>query len=132
MYDAFISYSHIDAAWVRKLAERLSSLGFSIFLDELEVHPGDVLVHALEDGVSQSASGLLVFSATTMSRPWVREEYAALLSRAVSNKLRFIPILYGDVELPPFAANRVYLDFRNLSGPDFEERVLQLERAIRR
>jgi hypothetical protein len=48
-------------------------------------------------------------SASALERPWVREEYAAMLTRAVAGKQRLIPVLIGEVELPPFPASRACL-----------------------
>jgi TIR domain len=43
--DAFVSYGHPDADWVRILAGNLYQSGLELFFDEWEIGPGDVLVH---------------------------------------------------------------------------------------
>ena len=130
-FDAFISYSHEDDAWVLTLAENLHRAGIEVFLDEWEIGAGDVLVHQLERGLRESKNGVLVVSPSSVARPWVQEEYAAMVTRAVAGSQRLIPVLLGDVVLPPFAASRVWIDFRRVDGAEYERRVRQLVAALR-
>ena len=113
-WDVFVSYGHEDAGWVRVLAGNLHRAGFEVFLDEWELVGGDRVTERLEDGIRDSANGVLVVSPDSLSRPWVREEYEALLRQAVQDpgRRRLIPVLYADAELPVFLANRLWVDFR--------------------
>jgi hypothetical protein len=40
-------------------------------------------------------------------------------------------VLYGDVAIPPFAAARRWVDFRNAVGDVFDEKITGLADAIR-
>ena len=131
MFDVFISYGHQDQDWVRTLAENLYRAGLEVFYDEWEIAPGDVLVHRLDEGIRTSRSGILVISSASLSRPWVMEEYGAMLTRAVAGQQRLIPVLLGEAELPPFLAARVWVDFRHADGPEYDRRVSQLVAALR-
>src|SRR5437660_3592161 len=131
MFDVFISYGHQDQAWVRTLAENLYRAGLEVFYDEWEIGPGDVLVHRLDEGIRTSRSGMLVVSPASLARPWVMEEYAAMLTWAVAGQQRLIPVLLGEGELPPFLASRVWVDFRHADGPEYDRRVSQLVTALR-
>jgi tetratricopeptide (TPR) repeat protein len=131
MFDVFISYGHQDQAWVRTLAENLYRAGQEVFYDEWEIDPGDVLVHRLDEGIRTSRNGILVVSPASLSRPWVAEEYAAMLTRTVAGQQRLIPVLLGEAELPPFLAARVWVDFRHADGPEYDRRVSQLVAALR-
>ena len=129
--DAFISYAHVDQEWVRVLAENLHQSGVDLFYDEWEIGAGDVLVHKLDQGILNTRNGVIVVSPTALSRPWVQEEYAAMMTRAVAGKQRVIPVLLKDAEMPPFLAARVYVDFRNADGPVYRQRVEELVRALK-
>src|SRR3954453_20657761 len=94
-WDVFVSYGHDDAAWVRVLAGNLHRAGFDVFLDEWELVGGDRFAGWLEEGIRGSASGVLVVSPHALSRPWVREEYEALLRHAVEQGRQLIPVLYA-------------------------------------
>jgi hypothetical protein len=82
----FYSYAHADADWVRVLAENLHQQGLQVFFDKWEIGPGDVLVHRLDKGILNSRNGIFVVSPDSLSRPWVAEEYTAMITRAVAAK----------------------------------------------
>jgi TIR domain len=130
-FDVFISYSHDDASWVHGLAGDLHQAGLDVFLDEWEIGAGDVVVHQLERGLLHSRNGVLVVSPASVQRPWVQQEYAVMVDRAVANKQRLIPVLLGDVEVPPFAAIRLWIDFRGVDDSEYERRVQRLVAALR-
>ncbi|HXM56110.1 MAG TPA: toll/interleukin-1 receptor domain-containing protein, partial [Candidatus Dormibacteraeota bacterium] len=111
-FDVFVSYAHTDGAWVRTLAENLERAGLHVFFDEWEIGPGDVVVHRLDEALRITRNGIVVVSPASMVSPWVAEEYAAMVARAVSEGLRLVPVLLGDAEMPPLLANRRWVDFR--------------------
>jgi hypothetical protein len=130
-FDVFISYGHQDQAWVHTLAENLHRAGLDVFLDKWEIAPGDVVVHELERGLLSARNGVLVVSPASVARPWVQQEYAVMVARAVEGTQRLIPVLLGDVAVPPFAATRLWVDFRGVDGPEYERRVGELVAALR-
>ena len=133
-WDVFVSYGHGDAEWVRVLAGNLHRAGFAVFLDEWELIGGDQVTGRLEDAIRATANGVLVVSPHALSRPWVREEYEALLRQAVEDpdRRRLVPVLYADAELPPFAASRLWVDFRGpaTTGPQYDAKVRELVRYL--
>src|SRR5271166_2573298 len=133
-WDVFVSYGHGDAGWVRVLAANLHRAGFDVFLDEWELAGGDRVTGRLEEGIRGSANGVLVVSPHSLLRPWVREEYEALLRQAVQEpeRRRLIPVLYADAELPVFLANRLWVDFRGAAGtgPVYQTRLDDLVRYL--
>ena len=62
VYDVFVSYSHDDFNWASRFAHRLEDEGLRVARDEVVLKPGDVLVHAIEQAIRDSAHGILVFS----------------------------------------------------------------------
>ena len=127
----FISYAHEDADWVRVLAQRLEGSGVGVYFDEWDLRPGAVVVHELGEAIRRSGTAIQVLSPASVAKPWVREEFAALLHESIERGLRFIPVLHGDVEVPPFAASRVWLDFRAASAREYDDKVAELVRAVR-
>ena len=130
--DVFISYAHADGDWVRTLAENLYQSGLEVFFDEWEMGPGDVLVHKIDQGILTSRNGVLVVSPTSLSRPWVQNEYAAMMNRVIEGKQqKLVPVLLKDAEMPPLLAARLWVDFRTADGPDYTKRVLELVDALK-
>ncbi len=115
---------------MRVLAENLHQSGLNVFFDEWEIAPGDVLAHKLDEGIRNSRNGVLVVSQTAFERPWVKEEYAAMMTRAVAGQQRLIPVLIEDAEMPPLLASRVWVDFRNADGPVYRTRLQELIKAL--
>lgn len=131
-FDVFLSYSRRDAGeWARVLAENLERLGVRVWWDGWEVRPGDVLVHELDRGLQDSLNGILVVSPAALESDWVRQEYAALMQRAIEGRRRIVPVLYADGPLPPLLASRVWVDFRGADGPEYEARVRELADLLR-
>ncbi|WP_436740242.1 toll/interleukin-1 receptor domain-containing protein [Streptomyces sp. BBFR102] len=129
--DVFLSYAHEDAAWVRRLAGGLSRRGLRVFFDEWDVLPGDVVVHRTDAAIGDAACAVVVLSPASAVSPRALEEYAALATAGATRDLRFIPVLIGDAALPPFAANRVWRDFTNVDGWEYEAKVEELSTVIR-
>jgi tetratricopeptide (TPR) repeat protein len=116
VFDVFVSYGHTDAVWVTALAENLEAEGLRVFLDDWEIVAGDRWVARLEAGIASSGAGLVVCSAASLSRPWVRAEYEALLVRSETDGLRLVPVLVERVDLPAFLGTRDYVDFSRVDG----------------
>jgi TIR domain-containing protein len=131
VYDVFVSYSHSDLDWVTEFAARLESAGLRVARDEVFLRPGDVLVHAIEQAIRDSAHGVLVFSRASVASGWVQQEYAALMQRSIEGGQRFIPVVIDDVELPGFAATRYYADFRHVSAEDSDRLTSKIIEALR-
>jgi len=129
-YDVFISYAAVDSDWAERLAGRLRGQGLSVFLAAW-IAPGLVVLLEQEKALLRSAHGVLVFSQGSMAEPAIADEYAVLLGHARSSGGRFIPVVIDDVALPPFAAIRQPVSFRNASGRDYEDQLAALMRAVR-
>jgi hypothetical protein len=54
-----------------------------------------------------------------------------MITRAVAAKQRLIPVLLKDAELPPLLASRVYVDFRQVDGPLYDQRLKELVAALK-
>ncbi len=49
-----------------------------------------------------------------------------MMTRAVEGKLRLIPVLLADADMPPLLASRVWVDLRSADGPEYEKAVRKL------
>ncbi|MFB6938951.1 tetratricopeptide repeat protein [Streptomyces chartreusis] len=131
-FDAFVSYAHEDKPWATILAENLHGLDLDVWLDQWEVAGGDLVASRLQDGLARARTVVAVVSQRWMDSGWCGEEFAAAVTAAVEQGQRLIPVLLGEVALPPFLASRLHVDFRHVASPQqYEALVNQLERAIR-
>lgn len=132
-WDVFVSYAHADREQVLPLALALHQRHFRVFFDEWEVSPGQVAVRRIEAGVEGSTHGILALSPRTMDQPWVQQEYAALLEKAVTQDRLLIPVLVGagDTRLPAFLRTRPPVDLRGLTHEALRDRIDVVARALR-
>lgn len=130
-YDAFVASAPEDGRWTRQLAARLKALNLDVFLDEMHIAPGEVVIHRVEDVLLSSATAILVCSRASLRNAQVRDEYAAMVTRAGDGLQRLIPVVLHDVVIPPLVASRGVIDFRDAeSGPLYEAKVVELAIAI--
>ena len=119
---AFVSYSRTDTDFVLRLCQDLRAAGASIWLDKLDIHPGEEWDQAIERGLSECGLMLVVLSPKSVTSQNVLDEIGYALSR----KKQIIPVLYQDCEVP-YRLNRLqYVDFRTA----YEERLKDLLLAI--
>ena len=90
----FISYSHDDAEWVGKFAEALRDQRIEVWLDTWQLHPGDSLLDALEEGLRGSDAIVAILSAANARRPNTLFE----LGVALGTGKRLIPIVPEDLD----------------------------------
>jgi hypothetical protein len=108
-YDAFLSYAADDEALAEKIARHLQDRGLRVFLAKW-IDLGLVRTVEQERALDSTRTGILLFSRTTMTRPEISDDYAAILQRIHNGGRRFIPVLAEPVELPPYARIRRPLD----------------------
>jgi len=119
-WHVFLSYRSVNRSWVLHLYDALRSVGFDVFLDQLEIAAGDSLVSRLNNALENSQTGVIVWSTRYEDSEWCRAEYESMeaLRRDKSRNFRFVVIKLKDAELPSLAAKDVYLDFSEYpSGP---------------
>ncbi|MGA5040291.1 tetratricopeptide repeat protein [Streptomyces capoamus] len=126
-----MSYAHEDRPWAKALAENLHRLGLDVWLDQWEVAGGDLVAARLQDGLAKAGAVVTVVSRHWMESGWCGEEFNSAVTAAVERRQRVIPVLLGEVALPPFLASRLRVDFRHVASPQqYEDLVGQVERAV--
>jgi hypothetical protein len=112
-WHTFISYRSVNRAWVLHLYDALEQAGFSVFLDQFELVPGEALTTSLQSALEQSASGFIVWSTENQDSAWCQAEYNAMhtLRHARDAAFRFVIVKLDHEELPLFARNTLYEDF---------------------
>lgn len=110
-YDIFLSHASPDKPWVRTLENELSKLGLRVFLDEKDIQPADNFVLRISDALRESRYLALVLSQSSVSRPWVIQEWTSYM--ACHGPLgRTIPLQLEEVEAPAILAATQAIDCR--------------------
>jgi hypothetical protein len=100
--DIFISYSRLDHDRVRPIADRLTSLGYTIWWDK-HLRAGEVFVDEIERQLDSARAVLTAWSHNARASTWVYAEASRGLD---ANK--FLQLRLDNVQLPlPFDALQV-------------------------
>jgi hypothetical protein len=122
--DVFISYSRLDHDRVKPIADRLTSLGYSIWWDK-HLRAGQVFVDEIERQLDASRAVLTAWSHNARNSTWVYAES----SRGLDAR-KFLQLKLDDVQPPlPFDA----LQMANMAGGRSEWGPLEdsLTRVVR-
>jgi len=102
------------------LYDVLAQDGYKVYIDQTALPAGTELITRLQEALQASQAGVLIWSAAASDSKWVSNEYQFLQQRAMSDpNFLFVPVRLDNSQLPPFAANRVFLDFSSYpDGPN--------------
>jgi hypothetical protein len=104
----FISYSRADKEFVLRMARDLKSAGAKVWLDQLDIEPGQRWARALQDAITNSPRFLVVLSPHSVDSTNVEDEVAF----ALEEHKAIIPVLYCDCKVPFQLRPFQYVDFR--------------------
>jgi hypothetical protein len=130
-YDAFITHAPADLAAAQRLLAELGHVGIRCCLSTWEKRRA----LEVEKAIEASRHGIVLMTGATMQEPWVQEEYAALLTKAVDQGRRLIPVLVGggrSFPMPPFLRTRHPADLRDADQSTYSDGVRSIARALRR
>ncbi len=129
--DAFLSFNSEAREVVKQIATRLIKAGLQVWFDEWQLIPGESVIPSIERGL-KAARTCAVFVGTDGQGPWQRKEVEAAIRSQIQNEdFRVIPVLLPDapkLELPPFLANNVWVEFTEGLG---DPAMWRLECGIR-
>jgi hypothetical protein len=125
-FDVFLCHNSRDKDEVKAIAVRLMERGVKPWLDEWELRPGFRWQPLLEEQIRQVKSAAVFVGADGVG-PWQSEEIGGFLSACVRRGIPVIPVVLPNApetpELPPFLAERTWVDFRK-SEPNPLDRLL--------
>lgn len=108
-----MSYSRRDSRFVRRLVERLRSVGVSTFYDEADIAVGESLVDALEQAVRRADYMLVVMSPDYFASTWATKELEIALNQEFEKgETRVLPLLYRDCDIPGLLQSKLWADVR--------------------
>lgn len=116
-YDVFISYSHVDRAWVEsELLPRLESAGLKVIIDYRDFEVGAPSLVNMERAVDTSRHTLIVLTPDWVQSEWT--EFESLLVTTVdpaARRRKLIPLLLKPCKPPSRIAILSYADFTDLT-----------------
>ena len=91
---AFVSYSRDDLDFVLRLCQDLRQAGAAIWLDKLDITPGEEWDLAVERGLAECGRMLVVLSPRSVASQNVLDE----VGFALTKKKVVVPVLFQDCE----------------------------------
>jgi TPR repeat protein len=119
---AFFSYSRDDSEFALRLAQELKAAGANVWIDQLDIEPGQEWDSAIEAAVTQSPRMLLILSPASVKSRNVRNE----ISFALDESKTIIPVLHLDCTVPLQLRRVQYIDLRT----DYSRGFAVLLRAL--
>ncbi len=105
---AFISYSREDSEFVLRMARDLKAAGADVWLDQLDIQPGQRWARALQDAITNSPRFLVILSPASVKSTNVEDE----VTFALEERKTIIPVMYCDCNVPFQLRSFQYADFR--------------------
>jgi hypothetical protein len=91
----FLSYSHVDRAWVDQFVRSLADRQIDVWYDFHDIKAGDRWQELVQDALRKSQVLVAVLSKNSINRPWMFFEIGA----AVADGKRVIPVLIEGVDV---------------------------------
>jgi len=122
---AFFSYSREDSEFALKLAEDLKAAGANVWLDQMDIEPGQRWARAVEQALTKCPRVLVILSPASVASTNVADEVAF----ALDEHKAVIPVLYRDCKIPFQLRPFQYVDFRKdyAQGLNVTLRTLSVE-----
>lgn len=127
---AFISHASEDKErFVIEFAKKLRAVGVDAWLDKWEMHPGDSLIDKIfEEGIKNGDFFIVILSANSVNKPWVREELNAAMVKKISKQLKIIPVVLDGVAVPECLSSTLYESIKDVN--DYEESFARIKNSI--
>jgi hypothetical protein len=126
----FLSHASEDKQrFVIPFATSLRGKGIDVWLDKWEILPGDSLVDKLfEEGLKQAGAVLIVISAVSVTKPWVRQELNTAIVNRITRQTKVIPIILDKLDKADIPEALRSLVWESI--PDLNNYGAQLDKVV--
>lgn len=112
MAKIFISHSSEDDGFAAQLADDLSLIGHTPWIDDNEIRPGDSIISRIERGLLEARYVIVVLSQAALKSRWVETEWKEKFWDTITDqRIKIIPVLKEQCEVPAFLRSFRPADF---------------------
>lgn len=110
----FLSHSSKNKVEIIRLAEDLRNAGVEVWIFEEHILPGDFIVKKLQEGLTKCDYLGIWLTNDSLESTWVETEWQNKLHEELEkNRVIVIPLLGGNVNIPPLLKDKRFVDFRD-------------------
>ena len=114
MDGVFVSYSHKDSEFVDRLIADLRYSDVPAIYDKWLLAVGDSIIEKISSAVTTSAYVIAILSPHSVESAWVKKELSlAMTGELHQNRVKVLPAMVVDCDLPPALSDKLYADFRH-------------------
>ncbi len=113
----FVSYSHKDAEFAKRLIADLSRAGHACWIDTVHIKSGDEWIQSISEGINNSYAFVSVVSVAANTSTWVRREFLW----AEHKKKLIIPVMAEPCDLEIYLMDRQILTLHDDYNAGLEE-----------
>ncbi len=125
----FISHTHADKLFVRRIGADLAALGARVWIDEAELNIGDSLIRKIASAIDEMEYLAVVLSPEAVVSSWVQQELEQAMSTQLEEKsVKTLPLLYRACDIPSYLRGKFYADFTEASR--YDESLTRVARTI--
>jgi hypothetical protein len=108
----FLSHSHEDKAFAKRLASDMQSAGLIVWVDEAEINIGESLLERIRVGIDNVDYLAVILSPESVQSEWVQHEVEQAMNQQIQGRqIMVLPLLYKACTLPPCLQGKKYGDF---------------------
>ncbi|MBK8177138.1 MAG: toll/interleukin-1 receptor domain-containing protein [Rhodospirillales bacterium] len=112
---AFFSYARANSEYVLRLAKDLRAAGINLWLDQLDIAPGERWDQSIQQALEDCGTLLVILSPASVRSQNVMDE----VSFALQAQKRILPIVYEHCEIPFRLRRLQYIDLTDNDAPDY-------------
>jgi tetratricopeptide (TPR) repeat protein len=125
----FLSHSHADKEFAHRLAQDLINAGVQVWTDDTEILVGDSLTETISAGIEKADFLGVILSPDSVNSEWVKREVEFALNEEIDGKrVKVLPLLYRQCELPGFLKVKKCVDFTN--DENYDESLRQVLKRL--
>ena len=94
----FISHASEDKGTVNPFVKCLQENGITNYwYDKEKIQTGDIFVKKINEGLSKSKIGVIIFSKNYLMKDWALWEFWVIMTLLITHKIRIIPFMSNDI-----------------------------------